>query len=292
MVKTWIAWEDALWELTQRTWRQFKLPGAACCCIASFCAGARMSVHESLRPEEKKIAQPLDESASASSTPASVVEVVQHGQEAPAQRDAQLLEEQADHDWADNVEQLIQRQSHLDGEPLESVESDRVFLYPYKRAPAEFVESLLNGPQLKPIRDVMIASGCPHILEEGTKIFVWPNQYNSVLLRVREQGISLRASHVIASESILHLIEASIADIPSQKNVRVKKDAVVELTSASGASLGEAPLDATDKDDSLHHIFQVERTFICVTQRVLRSAHSVNQSKTEVHGGLNPRRLV
>merc|ERR1712176_408343 len=117
-----------------------------------------------------------------------------HGREPAAVRDEQLLEEQAHQDWADNVDRLIQRQSHLESDDQQC---EHVFLYPYKRAPAEFVEALLNGPELKHIRETMDHSGCPYILEEGAKIFVWPDQYNDVLTKVREQGISLRASHVI-----------------------------------------------------------------------------------------------
>ena len=116
--------------------------------------------------------------------------------------------------------------------------TDSVWLYPYTRSPKEFNEVLIHGPQLQQVRRQLEAQGLDYTLPHSrAKMFVWPNQYESVLLALENLDIVLRSSHVIASSSLLPALEASIATIPSAINVRVKKNGAVLVTNAPGTSL-------------------------------------------------------
>merc|ERR1712226_684918 len=70
------------------------------------------------------------------------------------------------------------------------------------------------------------------MLQGGAKIFVCPEQYWIVLLELDKKSISFCASHVLAAESLIPQLEASIERIPSFKNLRVKKDGVFFVASA------------------------------------------------------------
>lgn len=189
----------------------------------------------------------------------------------------------------------------------ESSASERVFLYPYQRAPSEFMNALLTGPDLKPIREKMAEAHCPHVLEgSAAKVFVWPHQYSMVLARLSNLDQPLRSSHVIVTESLLPSLEAAVSTIPSLKNVRVKRNSVrvvqevlgqgqasdqhlgqIQDGSAFGRTAGQDIGEVRDWE----YVLGVERTFICSVS-MLRDATSVNQSTTEAHAGVNPRRYV
>lgn len=235
-------------------------------------------------------------------------EDVDHQNEAGAERDEVLAQVQADHDWADSVEQQIRANAEVNEEARDAHIGEHIFLFPYMRAPSEFMQALLIGPEMQHIREEMSAQDCPYVLEgSGAKIFVWPEQYQKVLQELEASSVRLRSSHVIVAESILPCLEASIATIPSQKNVRVKKDRIFTLACIPTASpaaedhQGHQLADPSDlvqeidKDiqmiEDWKHVLAVERTFIC-TVRLLRDSQSVTQTTTEVHGALNPRRVV
>lgn len=91
-------------------------------------------------------------------------------EEEAAIRDDQLLHLQADHDWADDVQEIIRSDigNINDGDVLEEI-----FLYPYRRAPKEFKDALLEGPELRFIRERMRDAEQECILRpKGAKIFV------------------------------------------------------------------------------------------------------------------------
>merc|ERR1712232_128839 len=176
------------------------------------------------------------------------------------------------------------------------------------RAPAAFMEALLAGPELKHIRAEMRMHNCSYVVEgTGAKIFVWPGLYQKVMQELEKLSIQLRPSHVIAAESLLPCLEASIASIPSQKNVRVKKDGIFTLAcvpkvcQTRGDGHAAEPVDRSalvqEIDTNIQiiedwkHVLGVGRTFIC-SVRLLRDSESVTQSTTEAHGGVNPRRVA
>merc|ERR1712061_620225 len=80
-----------------------------------------LSVAPGSSPLSRPCPRPLDEP---SVLPSSVVESVDHGGEAAAQRDPQILQEHANHDWADNVAKLIQGDTCASSDPRSD---DQVF---------------------------------------------------------------------------------------------------------------------------------------------------------------------
>merc|ERR1712032_337622 len=144
--------------------------------------------------------------------------------------------------------------------------------------PKEFLDALLTGPDLRLVREAVTEHGCLYILEGGAKIFVWPERYQMVLAELRKQDISALPSHIIVAESLLPQLEASIAMIPSQKNVRVKKGGVFVVAHTPSACEEQivhgAQQDTEDEDagefEDWEYVLAVEPTFICST-RVLSS---------------------
>merc|ERR1712048_427943 len=93
-----------------------------------------------------------------------------------------------------------------------SAGQDHVFLYDCTRASKEFKSALVDGPDLRSIREEMQASGHDCILEpSGAKMFVHPEHVEHVKCALAQMQISLRASHVIVAESILPALRRSIA---------------------------------------------------------------------------------
>lgn len=233
-----------------------------------------------------------------------VTEYVVHPEEEIALRDVDLLCEQAEHDWADSVSEVIRSDM---GSTEEGDELEHIFLFPYMRAPEEFKDALLEGPELGWVREQMRAAGQQYMLQpSGAKIFVWPEQYSAVLGALSSKEIQLRSSYVIIAQSLLPSLEASIATIRSKKNVRPKSGGIICVARASvrtvpssvsgdatnGTDEGRAGAEQTtiseDSDDECwQHTFDVQR--LCLV-RVLRNPGSVNQSTTEARGGVNPRR--
>jgi hypothetical protein len=99
---------------------------------------------------------------------------------------------------------------------------EQVYVMKFMRACEAYRAAILDGEQLRGIRTEMEAAGCPYLLESGAKVFVWPEQYQSVLHALHKEYDRLYASHVIVSESLVPLVEESIDSIPSKKNVRRK----------------------------------------------------------------------
>lgn len=175
-----------------------------------------------------------------------------------------------------------------DGASDASVDMEHVILHHYTRWSKEFAEALLLGPDLRPIREEMQAAGHDCILEpSGAKMFVPPQHVEHVKRELAQLQIPLHASHVVVTESMLPALERSIATISSMKNVRVKDRRV--LTVMPSPTQGETDADYFPNNSSPDWLVGVKRTFIC-SVRVVRNPESVNQSTTEAHGGVNPRR--
>merc|ERR1712194_866029 len=87
----------------------------------------------------------------------------------------------------------------------------------------------------------------------------------------------------------------SLQQIPRQLKIKLKsRSAIEEATPGKDREdlLGQE-LNAMESDGVPLDIVDIVecRTFFCIVPR-LRSSASVNQSTTEAHGGLNPRRLA
>lgn len=126
-----------------------------------------------------------------------------------------------------------------------------------------------------------------------------------------EQKIDLHPSHVVIVESLLPQLESCIASIPSSHNVRVKKAKIRNLSNLSVATSANSLSCATESEkqngehrDASHQAesediddtdsefrLRVVRTFLGYV-RTLRDSRSVNQSTTEAHSGINPRRFT
>lgn len=230
-----------------------------------------------------------------------VVQYVEHPDEPVATRNPELLVEQAEHDWADSVaERIRSRPNPASADDGVEGETENILLLPYTRAPEAFRIALLEGPELRAIREEMHDAGLTCVLDRsGAKIFVKPHQYSLALNAFRSVNAP-RSSHVIIAEQYLPALEAAIATIASRENVRSKQSGMRCLTCIAAAPFG---MDATGEeehstepqghDDSDPEVgyfdFDVERRSLV---RALRNPSSVNQSTTEAHSGVNPRRYV
>merc|ERR1712150_146521 len=152
--------------------------------------------------------------------------------------------------------------------------------------------------------------------QSGAKVFVKPEQYQAVMQALDRANIVLRPSYVIVAKSFIPELEASIASIPSRKNVRPKSQHIlISCTRFGGQTegvssvpsegkvdqcrgLGSTPEEAVDVEKPLElfegnedwkDVFMVENTFLC-TIRPFEGSDSVTQSTGEVHCSFNPRR--
>lgn len=195
---------------------------------------------------------------------ASVIQDVQHSDEAAASVDpaeaAALVAEQ----WAQRVELNVGAASSDSQMPgLLS----RLLLLSFTRHPAEFHTTLLEGSDLASCREQM--RGLPCRLDAGALVFVEPFQYTvAIEAAMRHQG-HLAAYHVITSERFEPDVMQAVRGLKSRSNVRLRsKQTILQ------------PFEV-----------QVVRTFLDVPDRCLRSWASVTHSTTDAHGGRNHRTL-
>lgn len=226
-----------------------------------------------------------------------IFQEVDHGSEEPARRDESILQTEADHIWADAVQNLISSNTQSIPEGgLQEWYEEPVYVYPYSRTPAEFREVLLQGTELEHVRSDLQKQGYSCILEpSGAKVFVRPEQYAQVVQSLAESSIVLHTSHVIIAQSFIPELEASIANIPTRRKVRVKMRDVVRIPYQQPFDEDANDAEETSVNDTSEfewsELLAVDRTFLCTTRNLKPSA-SVSQSTTEVHGGINPRRYV
>jgi len=217
--------------------------------------------------------------------------------------------------WASFVENRIQ-QDNDEGVVSDAAEElpqcENIYLLQFSRYPHEWRQALMEGVALRLCRDALLGEGHTCVLTSGAKVFVHPWQYNDVKGAIC--GMELRPYHVIVAQSLEHLVEESLVQVPRQLKVKLKSRTVVDCVGESridvGAQQAGPPQDlASSTDPSLivlssskerfvdigdvgfAEFFDVHRTFLCQAMP-LRSSASVTQSTTEAHGGVNPRRRV
>lgn len=218
-------------------------------------------------------------------------QVVQHMEE-PAVRDEELVQLQAEHDWADGIVNMITDPTLPNLGGLVECDTEQVFVFRFSRTPPEFKNSLVQGAHLAMVRDKMAAAGCACTLpppHAGAKVFVWPEQYQTVMDAIGELERPLLSSNVVILESLMPCLEDLVATIPRKANVHEKERQIF----TSVACIAEAPMQAETCGNSgwanLECVLAEVRTFLC-SVRILKD--HVNQSTTEAHGGVNPRRFA
>jgi len=231
-----------------------------------------------------------------------ICEVIQecHHPDPPAFPDA-TDDKLANMIWASNVETMVQSNygpgfAESSSEPRTEQAAERVYLLQFSRYPEELRLALLEGNALRQCRDALKDAGYNASLPSGAKIFVQPWQYKDV--KAALVGTELRPYHVVVSESLEYLVSESLQQIPRQLKIKIKARSAIHLDEATSGKGGEDSLgnelnteefDGVSADTPADIV--VRRTFICIVPR-LRSSASVNQSTTEAHGSLNPRRLA
>ena len=177
--------------------------------------------------------------------------------------DPEMAQLAADHDWAEAVEaQMAAPTNNLQ-------EEETIWLLRYNRHTKEFHEAL-HGPELLACRESLESAGKSWRLPSGAYIFVNPNQHQAVAEML--DGRTLYSSHVVVSTSWEPELQLALT-------YKVRES---ELLSVPAAGLRNAETSMVVKC--------MDRTFLSFSPP-FRSSVSVNQSTTEAHGGLNPRRV-
>ena len=83
----------------------------------------------------------------------------------------------------------------------------------FNRHPESIRKAMCEGTTLHSCHVALEDVGYKWRLDSGAKIFVNPSHYAMVLDAVEKIGIGLRPYHVIVSESLKYLTEASLADL-------------------------------------------------------------------------------
>ncbi|CAE7838186.1 unnamed protein product [Symbiodinium sp. CCMP2592] len=136
----------------------------------------------------------------------------------------------------------------------------RIVLLSFSRCPECFRHALLEGPAVADVRAALHDRGYEAVLACGMKVFVHPEQYESVREAVQDQqlrGVSFKSSQVVVAEDLEGLVVKALQAIPSSQQVRLRetRDLPVcwdEMTDAMGA------------DEALEEVM-VKRTFIHVS---------------------------
>jgi len=190
-----------------------------------------------------------------------VIQSVAH-YDPPACRDIQLLQLQADSQWAEDTEHRIRDAAASDGGAEPAQLSNKVNLISFRSGKGElFRKMLLQDNEFKPLRKSLKDVGYPLILQPSkTIVLVRPDQYLTTVNSPTLQSQNLRRYKVLVAESEEHLMDAVLWRMASKQRPRENKGERVEL--------------------ELSLQFVTERTFICEAPRLL-IASSVLQSTTE-----------
>jgi len=263
--------------------------------------GVTFNVQEKANTTQIAVEDCADKSHEAGSMEALIQDVIQdvvHAEPA-AERDPDMLAEQAQHDAADLLSQLLHGQPA--GDTLSSTaaetetEMEKVLLLSYSRYPDSFRIALTTGSALHPCRSALEEAGFHWLHDSGAKIFVHPWQFEDSMGAVSQSEIQLRPYRVVVVASLEYNVEACLADIPCRDGARVKRRRTIHRVAVENPhyDLGEGHSVETGTEDATGQAeFDVQRTFLCETKR-LRQPNSVTQSTTEAHGGgLNPRRVM
>lgn len=207
--------------------------------------------------------------------------------EAPAVRDPDLLNLQADEEWASSVEMLLHG-GYTIPESSEDNHAEEIWLLQFKSHPHEFKEALSDGIPLRACRDALAAENRPFILPESeAKIFIKPEQWEAVMSSLK--GQELRPYHVIVTSSYEHLVTECLLSIPYRRRPKLKTPSGRKvLTSEEGLkTFGENTFSECDAEIGS---FRVLRTFLCCAP-LLRNPESVCQSTADHYRATtNPRR--
>lgn len=209
----------------------------------------------------------------------------------------------ADVAWATGVEAMIRSNAGDGGEAAkvsvwqaqdEELTTEEVYLLQFSRYPKELRVALLEGIPLRQCRQMMEDEGYAVNLPSGAKVFVHPGQYQDVTTAL--EGMALRPYHVVVSQSLEHLVQESLQQVPRQSKVKVKARSAVQLVGCL-AAIEQTLADDECEDLLSQRLYSYEldlverRTFLCIAPQ-LRNSGSVVQSTTEAHGCVNPRRWV
>merc|ERR1711920_1046354 len=88
---------------------------------------------------------------------------------------------------------------------------DSVVLLEVDRTLSTLRNALLAGDELANVRDAMESNGHAVELPSGVKVFVRPEQYNSVITAVEDMGLQPR--HVVVSQELENLVSGVIGAV-------------------------------------------------------------------------------
>lgn len=122
-----------------------------------------------------------------------------------------------------------------------SLPLEPLYLYHYSRPSDALRVALLEGPELRGIREKMREAGCSCTLEpSGAKLFYDP-QYASVMESALAQYDGrLFSSHVVVQRSLVPTLHDAIASIPRKQKVKQEGDSTA-LVNPNHRSLASSP---------------------------------------------------
>jgi len=220
----------------------------------------------------------------------SVIRDVEH-EDSAAVRDEELLQVNADFEWADAIEKQIRGSA----EPGIDADKEPVFLFKFTRMPQAFVTALDSSPHFAELRSELDAHGLPYRAQRKARVLVWPGQYQDVMDAINEKNLVLETSSIVILESLMPVLEDMVAQVHSSDNVRVKSGSETVLASVAqrvpvpGQCSSNVDVQVDPVSEGVERTLEVQKTFL-VAVEVREVAECVTQSTTEAHGGLNPRR--
>jgi len=156
--------------------------------------------------------------------------------------------------------------------PKASDFGDHIVLLKFSRCGKPLMDALHRGRELEQVREVAAQAGHSCLLKSGASIFVYPQQYKSIIQVIDEQ--TLRPHHVIVSEPFLPLIYCETSKLRSKDNMRPKA----------------FPYAIVSGDDD-GPIYTLEATFLSEPHQ-LHAPGSTTQSESQAHRVANPRRFL
>merc|ERR1712032_1501875 len=145
-------------------------------------------------------------------------------------RDEALLAVQADHDWADYVEQrgFIDVDDDAGGVQAGVPEAVYHLRYGGRGSIEKFKSEIDNGPHFAPtIRDLLSASKT-HIHPTGARVLVYPEQADEVLEALKDKEV--RPYDLFITSSKEHLLDELLATFPCRQRPSEKKTYRHQLT--------------------------------------------------------------
>ena len=92
---------------------------------------------------------------------------------------------------------------------VEKLPADVIYLDTYRKSSHEFTKALMNDPQLESCRDALDLAGHDWFLESGAKVFVRPDQWDSVMEATATRKLCTR--DVIVAEEFADIVDEIIA---------------------------------------------------------------------------------